>query len=105
MENWEQQYMGFGEEDPSFVAFSVCECADYNYLIKLLIGDSGVGKSGLLLRFSDGSFTTSFITTIGIISSKDLLKSLLPKICMVWSGNFDIFTEVIGKKLIKKLCG
>eukprot|EP00301_Raphidiophrys_heterophryoidea_P013653 c21123_g1_i1.p1 GENE.c21123_g1_i1~~c21123_g1_i1.p1 ORF type:complete len:236 (-),score=60.07 c21123_g1_i1:300-926(-) len=32
----------------------------------LLIGDSGVGKSCLLLRFSDGSFTPSFITTIGI---------------------------------------
>ncbi|URE31483.1 ras-related protein [Musa troglodytarum] len=42
--------------------------ADYDYLIKLLlIGDSGVGKSCLLLRFSDGSFTTSFITTIGTI--------------------------------------
>ncbi|PWA97394.1 small GTPase superfamily [Artemisia annua] len=27
---------------------------------------TGVGKSCLLLRFSDGSFTTSFITTIGI---------------------------------------
>jgi len=41
--------------------------ADYDYLIKLLlIGDSGVGKSCLLLRFSDDSFTTSFITTIGI---------------------------------------
>ncbi|CAI0393409.1 unnamed protein product [Linum tenue] len=41
--------------------------ADYDFLIKLLlIGDSGVGKSCLLLRFSDGSFTTSFITTIGI---------------------------------------
>ncbi|CAL5422535.1 unnamed protein product [Camellia sinensis] len=67
--------------------------ADYDYLIKLLlIGDSVrgnislttlicthpsymkgkmekrpcVGKSCLLLRFSDGSFTTSFITTIGI---------------------------------------
>lgn len=26
---------------------------------------AGVGKSCLLLRFSDGSFTTSFITTIG----------------------------------------
>jgi len=39
----------------------------YDYLIKLLmIGDSGVGKSCLLLRFSDDSFTTSFITTIGI---------------------------------------
>ncbi|KAL5740883.1 hypothetical protein ACOSP7_029761 [Xanthoceras sorbifolium] len=41
--------------------------ADYDFLIKLLlIGDSGVGKSCLLLRFSDDSFTTSFITTIGI---------------------------------------
>merc|ERR1712115_150252 len=39
----------------------------YDYLIKLLlIGDSGVGKSCLLLRFSDDSFTQSFITTIGI---------------------------------------
>jgi len=38
-----------------------------DYLVKLLlIGDSGVGKSCLLLRFSDDSFTTSFITTIGI---------------------------------------
>lgn len=39
----------------------------YDYLIKLLlIGDSGVGKSCLLLRFSDDQFTPSFITTIGI---------------------------------------
>jgi Ras-related protein Rab-8A len=38
-----------------------------DHLIKLLlIGDSGVGKSCLLLRFSDDQFTTSFITTIGI---------------------------------------
>jgi len=41
--------------------------AAYDYLIKLLlIGDSGVGKSCLLLRFSDDAFTPSFITTIGI---------------------------------------
>jgi len=40
---------------------------DYDHLIKLLlIGDSGVGKSCLLLRFSDDTFTNSFITTIGI---------------------------------------
>ena len=32
----------------------------------LLIGDSGVGKSCCLLRFSEDSFTQSFITTIGI---------------------------------------
>jgi Ras-related protein Rab-8A len=39
----------------------------YDYLIKLLlIGDSGVGKSCLLLRFAEDSYTPSFITTIGI---------------------------------------
>ena len=38
-----------------------------NLQIKLLlIGDSGVGKSCCLLRFSEDSFTPSFITTIGI---------------------------------------
>ena len=39
----------------------------YDHLLKLLlIGDSGVGKSNILLRYSDDSFTSSFITTIGI---------------------------------------
>lgn len=33
----------------------------------LLFTFAGVGKSCLLLRFSDGSFTTSFITTIGCV--------------------------------------
>ena len=32
----------------------------------LMIGDSGVGKSCLVLRFSNNEFTSSFITTIGI---------------------------------------
>ncbi|KAK9762565.1 GTP-binding protein [Basidiobolus ranarum] len=46
---------------------STQKSASYDHLIKLLlIGDSGVGKSCLLLRFSDDSFTPSFITTIGI---------------------------------------
>ncbi|KAF0410789.1 ras-domain-containing protein [Gigaspora margarita] len=41
--------------------------AAYDYLIKLvLIGGNDVGKSALLLRFSDDSFTPSFVTTIGI---------------------------------------
>ena len=39
----------------------------YDYLIKLmLIGDSAVGKSSLLLRFSDDTFDLSGTPTIGI---------------------------------------
>ncbi|KAL1266588.1 hypothetical protein QQF64_002263 [Cirrhinus molitorella] len=40
---------------------------EYDYLFKLLlIGDSGVGKSCILLRFADDTYTESFISTIGV---------------------------------------
>ncbi|KAG9150175.1 hypothetical protein Leryth_009744 [Lithospermum erythrorhizon] len=40
---------------------------EYDYLFKLLlIGDSGVGKSCLLLRFADDSYLDSYISTIGV---------------------------------------
>lgn len=32
----------------------------------MLVGDSGVGKSCLLLRFADDTFSESYITTIGV---------------------------------------
>jgi len=40
---------------------------DYDYLFKLLlIGNTAVGKSSLLLRFSDNVFNESFLPTIGV---------------------------------------
>ena len=38
----------------------------YDFIAKLLIiGDSGVGKTCLLLRFCENNFMTTHLTTIG----------------------------------------
>lgn len=39
----------------------------FDYLQKIIIiGDSGVGKSNLLLRYSEGKFVDNYMMTIGI---------------------------------------
>ena len=43
----------------------------YDYLFKLLlIGDSGVGKTCILFRFSEDAFNSTFISTIGTTSGR-----------------------------------
>ena len=55
----------------NFVISSFCynfySALSSDYLFKLLlIGDSGVGKSCLLLRFADDMYTDTYISTIGV---------------------------------------
>ena len=38
----------------------------YENLQLVIIGDTGVGKSCILLRFADDSFGDSYISTIGV---------------------------------------
>ena len=55
---------------------------DYDYLFKILvIGDSGVGKSSFLLRYTDDTFIENHIPTIGV--------------------DFKIRTIILGGKTIK----
>ena len=43
----------------------------YDYLFKLLlIGDSGVGKTCVLFRFSEDAFNATFISTIGMYKKR-----------------------------------
>ena len=58
------------------------EFPEYDYLFKILIiGDSGTGKSSLLIRFCDDFFSEKFISTIGV--------------------DFKIKTIVLDDKLVK----
>ena len=40
---------------------------EYDYLFKvLLLGDSGAGKSSLILRYTDDRFNSSLVSSIGV---------------------------------------
>uniref|UniRef100_A0A8C4QKE6 small monomeric GTPase n=1 Tax=Eptatretus burgeri TaxID=7764 RepID=A0A8C4QKE6_EPTBU len=53
--------------DESCTALQPAADGDYDFLLKLLaLGDSGVGKTSFLHQYTDGTFRTKFIATVGI---------------------------------------
>lgn len=41
--------------------------SSYDAKVKILmLGESGVGKSSVLLRFTDDKFNNNFVTTLGV---------------------------------------
>ena len=43
------------------------QLGDYDYMLKFVIlGDSAVGKTSILLRFTDNTFDSRFAATVGI---------------------------------------
>jgi Ras-related protein Rab-18 len=59
------------------------ESNDYDHLFKLLlVGDAAVGKSSLLLRFTDGSFDLNLQSTIGVDFKVKMMK-IANKTCKV----------------------
>ena len=71
----------------------------YDYLFKLLlIGDSGVGKTCVLFRFSEDAFNATFISTIGNLIAPLLIR--LNKNRIIPGIDFKIRTiELDGKKI------
>lgn len=58
---------------------------DYDYLIKLLaLGDSGVGKTTFLYRYTDNKFNPKFITTVGIDFREKRVVSLHRFLFLCW---------------------
>lgn len=65
----------------------------YDYLFKLLlIGDSGVGKTCILFRFSEDAFNTTFISTIGESDNTTAEKWFF--FASFYACSFDVFDNI-----------
>jgi Ras-related protein Rab-1A len=67
LRNGQSSLTGRGSQTGGPIVMPLAAYNQYDYLAKMvMIGDSGVGKSCLMKRFSDGVFVENYISTIGV---------------------------------------
>ncbi len=82
--------------------------SNHDMLVRvLLIGDSGVGKSSLLLRFVNDSFTRTYISTIGIDFKLKMIEQEGQKVKMqIWdTAGQERFARVLLPTYFRKAKG
>ncbi len=80
---------------------------DSNYLFKiLLIGDSGVGKTSLIMRFTKNIFNEDFLNSIGVdFKSKDLNVEGKKIKLQIWDTAGQERYNAVNKNLFQKVQG
>lgn len=73
---------------------------DYDYLFKvLLLGDSGTGKSSLILRYTEDTFNGSLVSSIGVdfkVKKKEIDGKIIKVQIVSKSLNFNIFINIFS---------
>lgn len=74
----------------------------YDFLFKLLlIGDSGVGKTCLIIRFAEDNFNSTYISTIGKCKKLKLFVILFEKArCFALLPSFYLVKQVLPQVFV-----
>ena len=83
--------------------------SDFEFIIKLIIiGDSGVGKTNFIFRFTEGKFSPLHVSTVGLDSKSKIIR--LPKLkknvkIQIWDTAGQERYMAINKNLFHKVQG
>ena len=81
---------------------------NFDYMFKLLIiGNSSVGKTSFLFRYADDSFTSAFVSTVGIdFKVKTVFRNEKRVKLQIWVSVFCQFVTILNiKSLLCSLVG